>query len=85
MESGHHRDAVFWLVATHSRCMNVFDKFGSRAALKRHSEPFNDLLADLGIESFSKRANRRVLVNHQIPKIWQEAVSLIDTNPEVQN
>ena len=83
VEAGHHRDAVFWLVATYSRCMAVFDQFGSPEALTKHRALFDELLADLGIDSWEKRLARRNLVQQEIPAIWGELEKIIDENPLV--
>ena len=82
IDQGHHRDAAFWLLATYSRCMTVFDQYGASGDLEKHRS-FDELLGELGIDSFEKRKTRRDFVKQQIPMIWQEAEAIIAENPVI--
>lgn len=85
IEQGHHRDAVFWLLATYSRCMTVFDEYGAMGDLEKYRPSFDGLLADLDLDSYEKRLDRRDVVRQQIPAIWQEVETMISGNPEIKD
>ena len=51
IERGDHREAVFWIVATYSRCISVLHRDGPAELEQRHIPGFRRLLADLGITS----------------------------------
>ena len=78
IEQGHHRDAVFYIVETFARCMNVFDEYGSADAVKKHAAAFRSLLADLGIGSFEARKSRAEEVELKVPAIRRIAESMIE-------
>lgn len=83
IDQGHHRDAVFWLLATYSRCMTVFDQYGAEGDLVKYRSPFDELLVDLELDSFEKRMNQKNLVQQAIPAIWQEVETMIAENPAI--
>ncbi|KAB8189881.1 hypothetical protein FH608_038475 [Nonomuraea phyllanthi] len=69
---GLHREAVFWLVATYSRCL------AKRAAAGEsgYEDAFRELLADLGAETRRDRRRRGDLVLAALPGVWQTAMAL---------
>ena len=85
IDQGHHRDAVFWIVATYSRCMAVFDQYGATGDLEKFRTPFDDLLKELGIETFEKRLERRNMARQRIPYIWDSAQAMIAENPAISD
>lgn len=46
---GHHREAVFWIVATYARCLTILASDAPPAARAGHEPGFAALLADLGV------------------------------------
>ena len=60
--AGRHREAVFWLVATFSRCMAVFHHdtpAAMHALVSAHAAAYRRLLADVGIASSADLHRRR--------------------------
>ena len=51
IEQGLHREAVFWIAVTHSRCQIVLAADAPPAVADRHAPGYATLLADLGVES----------------------------------
>jgi hypothetical protein len=51
IDVGLHREAVFWIVATWCRCLEVFEVDGSPDLVARFTPAFEAMLGDLGIES----------------------------------
>lgn len=65
--------------------MTVFDQFGTPGDVAEHRVPFEELVADLGIDTYEKRLSRRNLVRQAIPTIWAEVEAMIAENPRVKD
>jgi hypothetical protein len=72
IESGLHREAVFWMVATYARCLAKRDAAG----VTGYAEGFQELLADLGAGTFTDRRHRGDRVLAALPGLWQTAMAL---------
>ncbi|MFC4120810.1 hypothetical protein [Nonomuraea zeae] len=72
IERGLHREAVFWLVATYARCLAKREAAGATG----YTEEFQELLADLGAETFTDRRRRGDRVLAALPGLWQTAMAL---------
>ncbi|HEV2122257.1 MAG TPA: hypothetical protein VGW38_05735 [Chloroflexota bacterium] len=84
IERGLHREAVFWLVATHSRCRHIFST--DAPELLSHFDPsFRELLADLGIDSFHDRQLRCREVEAFLPQLWTVAEEILAANPDIRD
>jgi hypothetical protein len=84
IDHGLHREAVFWIVATYSRCMAVFDRDGTPALSARFDTGYRRLLADLGITTYADLPRRRVEVAEAVPWIGEIADTIIAANPEIR-
>lgn len=60
IESGRHREAVFWIAATFARCA---------VALGQEPAGFHELLADLGVDSAARRGARAQDVLDYLPRL----------------
>lgn len=84
IESGHHREAVFWIVATYSRCQKVLFHDASVAMYERFNHGYRHLLGDLGITSFTDLQPRCEQVKAMLPRVWEVAEAIIEANPEIE-
>lgn len=82
---GDHREAVFWLVATYSRCLKVLDQDGPAAMRERFEPGYRELLGDLGIGSFAGLVRRGEEVEAFLPRLWSVAIAIIAANPEIED
>ena len=82
IEQGHHREAVFWLVATYCRCQKII-YHDAPALLPRFTPGFRQLLGDLGITSASDLHQRSDQIKRMLPVIWTVAQAIMDANPEI--
>jgi hypothetical protein len=73
IECGYHREAMFWIAVTHSRCQKAL-------APDAASEPYLALLADLGISSPAEIRRRADAVEHSLPPLWNLADRIISPN-----
>ena len=83
IDSGSHREAVFWMVATYARCQKVLSTDGSAAEFQRFNRGFRGLVADLGIVSGDDLRRRSVAVRAELPEIRRVAESILDANLEI--
>lgn len=74
IERGLPREAVFWLVATYSRCLTKLSLAGREAT--SHKDDLRELLADLGAETFDDRRRRGDRILAALPELWHTAESL---------
>jgi hypothetical protein len=84
IDRGLYREAVFWIVATYSRCMSVFEADGTPELSARFDTGYRRLLADLGIASYADIPRRRVEVAEAVPWIGGIADTIIAANPEIR-
>lgn len=83
IEESLHREAVFWIVATYSRCQKVL-YHDAPAQLREKSRPgYEDLLADLGITSFVDLQQRGEQIKALLPQVWKVAEEIIEANPDI--
>jgi len=76
---GKHREAVFWLVVTYTRCHKVLA--ADAPDLDRERRPaFGAMLSDLGIRSAADLAERAGAVIAFLPSLWQGAERIIESS-----
>ena len=84
IERGNHREAIFWMVATYSRCQEVLYLDGP-AELRHRIEPgYRRLLGDLGITSFADLQRRGEEVERALPWVGETAETIIAANPAIE-
>ena len=81
---GYHREAVFWMLVTYSRCRKVLYNDAPPATMARFDHGYRQLLVDLGITSFTDLQQRGEQVKRLLPDIWEVAEAIIATNPEIK-
>jgi hypothetical protein len=77
---GEHREAIFWMVASYSRCQKVFHYDAPLPIQEQFGHGYQELLADLGIASFTDLQRRRDQIRHALPMGWQVAEAIIAAN-----
>jgi hypothetical protein len=85
IERGYHREAVFWIVATYSRCQKVLYHDAPAEIRDSFTPGYGDLLADLGITSFNDLQQRSDQVKSALPDIWSVAEGIMKVNPEIED
>jgi hypothetical protein len=75
LDQGHHREAVFWIAATHARCL---------LTLARETDPgFAALLGDLGVASPADLGRRATEVRAFMPRLRRVAGTILAANPGI--
>jgi hypothetical protein len=79
LQQGNHREVVFWLVATATRCHSIL--VADAPELERERSPaFAALLADLGIQSPADLASRAQAVIAFLPMLWETTEAILARN-----
>jgi hypothetical protein len=91
IDAGLHREAMFWIVATHCRCQHVLyyaAVSNSPTSITEIQDPhragFHRLLGELGIASYSDRQKSNERAMRFIPGVWNAAATIIDRNPGIE-
>ncbi len=82
---GDHREAIFWMVATYSRCQQVFYHDAPTAMQEQFSLGYRELLGDLGITAITDLSVRGEQIKASLPQVWTVAEAIMATNPEISN
>jgi len=85
IERGLHREAVFWIVATYSRCQLVLHHDAPREMEEEFSPGYRELLADLGVASSADLQRRSQEVEEFLPRLWQEAEAIMAANSSIED
>ena len=83
IEQGNHREAMFWIVATYSRCQKIFHHDAPELQ-QRFGQGYRHLLDDLGIHSRTDLRQRCDVVEDYLPQLWDVAEGIIAENPDVE-
>ena len=79
-----HREAVFWIVVTYSRCQKVFHH--DAPELRDRFDPgYRELLADLGVASFADRQRRTEQIEELLPQVWEVAQAIMAATPAIED
>jgi hypothetical protein len=85
IERGYHREAVFWIVTTYSRCQAVFYHDAPAELQDRFTPGYRELLMDLEITSFDDLQYRSEKVKSFLPTVWEVAEQIMAANPEIED
>jgi hypothetical protein len=85
IERGCQREAIFWMVATYSRCQKVLYQDAPLELQERYHPGYWDLLADLGIRSTADLRQRGEQVREFLPRLWEVAEAILAANPGIDD
>ncbi|MBV9279983.1 MAG: hypothetical protein JOZ41_07880 [Chloroflexi bacterium] len=77
IERGLHREAMFWIAVTFSRCQKVLAADAPEDLKRRFDPAYRRLLGDLGITSPADLRRRRDAVIAHLPRVWEEAEAIL--------
>ena len=78
IDDGFHREAMFWIAATHCRCREVLERFAPEAVKQLHDPAFQKLLQGLKLEIFSDRQEAVDSALAFIPRVMEWKKIIID-------
>jgi hypothetical protein len=79
---GLHREAMYWIAATWSRCMVILHA-DAPEMIARFEPGYRELLADLGLTSFADMKRKADAVVSALPHIRNVAEEIIAVNPGI--
>lgn len=80
IERGAHREAIFWMAVTYSRCQKVLYHDATRDVYEQFEIGFRRLLGDLGFASFADLQWRSEQVEAFLPRVWGVAEAIMAVN-----
>lgn len=81
---GDHREAIFWMVATYSRCQQVLSRDAPIAMQEEFTPGYRRLLGDLGIMTFADLQRRCEQVEGVLPEVWAVAEAIMAANRDIE-
>ncbi|KIL41828.1 hypothetical protein SD70_04205 [Gordoniibacillus kamchatkensis] len=83
IRTGHHREAVFWIVATFARCHKILAADAPPDLQRALAPAFDAVIADLGITSTSDFIRRAEVALQFLPRLWETAETILLANPDI--
>ncbi|MGP3971640.1 hypothetical protein [Streptomyces sp. 6N223] len=80
IERGLHREAVFWIAATFTRCLAILDRDAPPEVAARHMPAFAELTDELGIGTPEALAERAREVAAYLPRLRATAEAVMVAN-----
>lgn len=84
IEHGFHREAIFWIAATYSRCQKVLYQDAPTAVQAQFLPSYHQLLTDLGISTNVDRQVRGAEIKTFIPSLWTVTEAILAANPAIE-
>jgi hypothetical protein len=85
IERGYHREAMFWIAVTHSRCQKVLSRNATGEVPQSFSDSYRDLVNDLDIASFADVRRRCAEVERFLPQVWETAERIMASNQRIED
>lgn len=82
IDSGDHREAVFWIIATFARCHTILATDAPRLH-ETLAPAFQAAVTDLGISSTRDLLHRAEEATRFLPRLWQTTEHILTSNPNI--
>lgn len=83
IRAGFHREAVFWIAATYTRCHSILAADAPPELQRKLAPDFEAIVADLGIASADDFLRRAEDVIRFLPRLWETAEAMMRENPDI--
>lgn len=84
IDGGYHREAMFWIAVTHSRCRKVILRDAPAEMTHTFRDGYRELVGDMRVPSPKEIRRRCAEIELILPKLWQMAEAIIAANYEVE-
>jgi hypothetical protein len=84
VERGYHREAMFWVGVTHSRCQKVLAQDAPSDLTKSFEASYQELAGDLGLSTFCDIRRRCAEIERNLPRVCEVAEDTIAANGEIE-
>jgi hypothetical protein len=85
IERGYHREAMFWIAVTHSRCHKVLSLDAPEEMTQSFRDSYRELVGDLGVPSFAEVRRRCAEVERMLPRVWELGEAIMAANQEIED
>jgi hypothetical protein len=83
IERGNHREAMFWIAVTHSRCQKVLSHDAPEELTPRSRDSYRELVGDLAVSSFAEVRQHCAEVERILPQVSEMAEAIIGANQAI--
>lgn len=83
IKSGYHHEAIFWIVATFSRCHKIFEADAPLELQRIYAPSFINIMSDLGFTSTEDFTRRVEEVIRFLPSLWDVTEDILSKNPAI--
>ena len=85
IERGYHREAMFRIIITHTRCQKALYNDAPVTLLDNFEPAYHLLMSDLGITSLAALQERHALVREYLPRVWEVAQRIMAAHPDIKD
>ncbi|MBV8070113.1 MAG: hypothetical protein JO270_09430 [Acidobacteriaceae bacterium] len=85
IDRGYHREAMFWIAVTHSRCQKILTSDAPGKLAPSFMESYQALVGNLGLPAPSAVRERCLEVERTLPQVSDLAGVLISANREIED
>lgn len=82
---GYHREAMFWIAVTHSRCQKVLAQDAPADLTKSFKDSYQELIDDLGLSAFGDVQRRCAEMESNLPQVCERAEAIVGANCEIDD
>jgi hypothetical protein len=82
---GYHREAMFWIGVSHSRCQKVLSCDAPEDLTQSFKDSYQELVSDLGVPTFTEARRRREEIERILPRVCDLAEGIIVRNHEIED
>jgi hypothetical protein len=82
---GYHREAMFWVGVTHSRCQKVLSGDAPSHLTQSFKDSYQELVDDLGVPTFAEVRRRCAEIERILPRVCDLAESIIAANYKIED
>jgi hypothetical protein len=85
IEQGFHREAMFWVGVTHSRCQKILSSDAPGRLTQSFKNSYHELAGDLGLSTAAAVSRRWAEIQQILPQVCDLAETIAAANPEVED
>lgn len=84
IERGNHREAMFWMTVTYSRCLKVLVADAPGKLARSFLDAYQELLGSLALSTPAAVQQRCAEIRRMLPRVCGVADSIIEANEEIE-
>ena len=85
IEQGYHREAMFWVGVTHSRCQKILSSDAPGRLTESFKNNYHELAGDLGLPNAAAVSRRSEEIQRVLPRVCDLAETIAAANPEIED